>query len=77
MVLIQEMTAELAQPILVGECLASQLDHVGLESQGSYLLPGLRIPHVLFAPATSESSSSMATPKLSLVGGAGGSAAAR
>ena len=74
---IQEMTAELAQPILVGECLARQLDHVGLESQGSYLLPGLRIPHVLFAPATSESSSSMATPKLSLVGGAGGSAAAR
>ena len=66
---IQEMTAELAQPVLVGECLARQLDHAGLESQGSYLLPGLRIPHVLFAPVASDSSSSVAAPRLSLVGG--------
>jgi len=66
---IQEMTAELAQPILVGECLARQLDNTDLESQGSYLLPGLRIPHVLFSPILSDSSSSMITPKLSLVGG--------
>ena len=66
---IQEMTAELAQPILVGECLARQLDHFGLESQGSYLLPGLRIPHVLFAPELSDSSSSLTPPKLSLIGG--------
>ena len=47
---IQEMTAELAQPILLGECIARQLTDVELESQGSYLLSGLRIPHVLFAP---------------------------
>ena len=66
---IQEMTAELARPVLVGECLAGQLDHAGLESQGSYLLPGLTIPHVLFAPDISDSSSSIATPRLSLVGG--------
>ena len=66
---IQEMTAELAQPILVGECLARQLDQVGLESQGSYLLPGLTIPHALFAQVTSDSSDSMAAPRLSLVGG--------
>ncbi len=47
---IQEMTVELAQPILLGECIARQLGDSGLESQGSYLLHGLRIPHVLFAP---------------------------
>lgn len=48
---IQEMTAELAQPILLGECIARQLGDRSLESQGSYLLNGLRIPHVLFALA--------------------------
>lgn len=47
---IQEMTAELAHPILVGECAARQLSDHKLESQGSYLLNGLRIPHTLFAP---------------------------
>jgi CHASE2 domain-containing sensor protein/class 3 adenylate cyclase len=46
---IQEMTASLAQPILIGECAARQLSEFGLESQGSYLLSGLRIPHCLFA----------------------------
>ena len=48
---IQEMTAELAQPILLGECVARQLNDENLESQGSYLLNGLRIPHTLFAPS--------------------------
>ena len=52
---IQEMTAELAQPILVGECAARQLGDFALESQGSYLLAGLKIPHILFAPAPAES----------------------
>jgi class 3 adenylate cyclase len=47
---IQEMTAELAQPILLGECAARQLGNEQLESQGSYLLSGLRTLHVLFAP---------------------------
>ena len=41
---IQEMTAELAQPVLIGECAARQLAEAKLESQGSYLLSGLRIP---------------------------------
>ncbi len=50
---IQEMTAELAQPILLGECLARQLSDAELQSQGSYLLTGLRIPHTLFAPPPS------------------------
>ncbi|HDZ08732.1 CHASE2 domain-containing protein [Pseudohongiella sp.] len=48
---IQDMTAELAQPILLGECVARQLSDMKPESQGSYLLNGLRIPHTLFAPA--------------------------
>ena len=47
---IQDMTSELAQPILLGECVARQLGDKGLQSQGSYLLSGLRIPHTLFAP---------------------------
>jgi len=54
---IQEMTADLAQPILLGECVARQLNPARLESQGSYLLPGLRIPHTLFAPVSSGSGS--------------------
>lgn len=50
---IQEMTASLAQPILIGECAARQLSDFGLQSQGSFLLSGLRIPHCLFAPPAS------------------------
>jgi adenylate cyclase len=52
---IQDMTAEIAQPILVGECAARQLADARLESQGSYLLAGLRIPHTLFAPPPQDS----------------------
>lgn len=71
---IQEMTAELAQPILVGECAARQLNDEKLESQGSYLLSGLRIPHTLFAPRIPAtvipiSSSTSAQPNLTVVGG--------
>jgi adenylate cyclase len=51
---IQEMTAELAHPILVGECAARQLSDQGLISQGSYLLNGLRKPHILYAPTLPE-----------------------
>ena len=51
---IQEMTAELAQPILLGECAARQLGNEKLESQGSYLLSGLRTLHVLFAPQPTQ-----------------------
>lgn len=47
---IQDMTAELARPILLGECVARQLSDIKPESQGSYLLTGLRTPHTLFAP---------------------------
>jgi Predicted transmembrane sensor domain len=48
---IQEMTAELAQPILIGAQAARQLQGEDLQSQGSYLLNGLRTPHTLYAPA--------------------------
>jgi len=47
---IQEMTADLAQPILLGECVARELSSEEIESQGSYLLAGLCIPHTLFSP---------------------------
>ncbi len=44
-----EMTAELAHPILVGEGLASQLGAAGLESMGTFLLDGMRVPHHIYA----------------------------
>jgi adenylate cyclase len=53
---IQELTEELAQPILVGECAARHLMDQKLESQGSFLLTGLKIPHTLFAPAFVQTS---------------------
>jgi len=48
---IQEMTQELAQPILIGERAARWLGDGDIQSQGDYLLAGLRTPHTLFAPA--------------------------
>jgi class 3 adenylate cyclase len=48
---VQEMTTDLAQPILLGEVIARQLQDIDLQSQGSYLLAGLRNPHTLYAPA--------------------------
>ncbi len=69
---IQEMTADLAQPILVGECAARQLAEQGLISQGSYLLNGLRNPHILYAPPMRDPSQLSArneTPSLKLLRG--------
>lgn len=71
---IQEMTADLAQPILIGECAARQLTDVALESQGSYLLDGLKTPHVLFAPpngsfCVTDQSDTQNTPKLKVING--------
>ncbi len=71
---IQEMTTELAQPILIGECAARQLADLKLESQGSYLLSGLNTPHILFAPAPTQSSQrqdQQTPPDLKLVTGGG------
>lgn len=47
---IQEMTEEVAQPILIGECAARHLTGLEIQSQGAFLLNGLRTPHTLFAP---------------------------
>jgi adenylate cyclase len=69
---IQEMTAELAQPILLGVCAARQLRDEALQSQGSYLLSGLKTPHVLFAPTpndSQDSGDSLVQPTLRLLSG--------
>jgi adenylate cyclase len=63
---IQELTAELAQPILLGECIARQLSDLSPESQGSYLLNGLRTPHTLFAPASDASARRSRSEQLNL-----------
>lgn len=52
---IQEMTAELALPVLVGEGAAAAVGEETLQSQGRYLLSGLRVPHTLYSPAVPES----------------------
>jgi adenylate cyclase len=44
-----ELTAELAHPVLVGEGLAANLGGEGLESMGTFLLEGLRVPHHIYA----------------------------
>jgi len=44
-----EMTADLAHPILVGEGLAAHVGAKGLESLGTFLLDGMRVPHHIYA----------------------------
>ena len=44
-----EMTGELAHPILVGEGLAALVGAAGLESMGTFLLDGMRVPHHIYA----------------------------
>lgn len=44
-----EMTADLAHPILLGEGLAAQVGGVGLQSMGTFLLEGMRVPHHVYA----------------------------
>ena len=44
-----DMTADLAHPILVGEGLAGQIGGAGLESMGTFLLDGMRVPHHVYA----------------------------
>ena len=43
------MTADLSHPILVGEGLAGQLGGAGLQSMGTFLLDGMRVPHHIYA----------------------------
>ena len=44
-----DMTADLAHPILVGEGLAGQIGASGLQSMGTFLLDGMRVPHHVYA----------------------------
>lgn len=53
---IQEMTADLASPVIVGEVAARYISDVKLESLGHFLLPGLVTTHVLYAPSSLHSS---------------------
>lgn len=46
---VQEMTAELACPILLGPTAAARVGEEGLRSQGDFLLEGLSKPHTLYA----------------------------
>jgi CHASE2 domain-containing sensor protein len=68
---IQELTADLAQPVLLGECVARQIASVRIQSQGSYLLAGLTNPHVLFAPVpeNKDLGAEVSAPKLTLLFG--------
>ncbi|WP_309828955.1 adenylate/guanylate cyclase domain-containing protein [Acidovorax delafieldii] len=51
------MTAELSHPILVGEGLAGQVGGVDLESMGTFLLDGMRVPHHIYAyPLSADTS---------------------
>lgn len=43
------MTADLAHPILVGEGLAAQTGGGHLQSMGTFLLDGMRVPHHIYA----------------------------
>jgi len=54
-----EMTADLAHPILVGEGLAAQLAGEGLQSMGTFLLDGLRVPHHVYAYRLFDAPSSL------------------
>ena len=59
---IQEMTADLASPILIGEVAARFMSDTKLQSLGHYMLPGLVTSHALFTPsvvATNEIKSSL------------------
>ena len=47
---LQSFTADLAQPILVGEGAAAHLAADAVISLGSFLLEGLRSPHLVYAP---------------------------
>ena len=47
--LLQEMTIELAHPILLGEGIAASVGGQNLVSQGVFLLEGLKTPSHIYA----------------------------
>ena len=66
---IQEMTADLSYPILVGEVAARYLQDASLKSLGHYMLPGLTTAHVLFAPRALEKEGKGKKAELTLLEG--------
>ena len=44
-----DMTADLGYPILVGEGLAAQTGAASLQSLGTFMLDGMRVPHHIYA----------------------------
>ena len=66
---IQEMTADLSYPILVGEVAARYLQDASLKSLGHYILPGLTTAHVLFAPRALEKEDKGKKAELTLLRG--------
>jgi adenylate cyclase len=63
-----EMTADLAHPILVGEGLAAQLAGERLQSMGTFLLDGLRVPHHVYAYKLSHINEKLSAAALSSAG---------
>ena len=51
---LQALTADLAQPILIGEGAAAHLAADAVTSLGSFLLEGLRRPRLVYAPVSGK-----------------------
>ena len=66
---IQEMTADLSYPILIGEVAARYLQDSSLKSLGHYMLPGLITAHVLSAPSSLETEEVLKKAELTLLRG--------
>ena len=66
---IQEMTADLSYPILIGEVAARYLQDAPLKSLGHYMLPGLTTAHLLFAPEALEKDEPTKKTELTLLKG--------
>ena len=66
---IQEMTADLSYPILVGEVAARYLQDAPLKSLGHYMLPGLTTAHVLYTHQALEKEDKGKKAELTLLKG--------
>jgi CHASE2 domain-containing sensor protein len=66
---IQEMTADLSYPILIGEVASRYLQDVSLKSLGHYMLPGLVTAHVLSTPSARETEGKDKKAELTLLKG--------
>jgi adenylate cyclase len=60
---LEAMTAELAQPILLGEGAAARLPADAVSSLGSFLLEGLRSAHFIYAPRPGQGDGVLVRPR--------------